>query len=193
MSFKQTAQKWITLAMPYGPVGLFFWAFAESSFFPIPPDFLLIALALLNPEKGLWLGLVCTVGSVLGAIFGYVIGLKGGRPLIRKIVSAEKLEKVEHYYNKYDVWAVGIAGFTPLPYKIFTITAGMFKLNIKRFIIASIVSRGGRFFIVGGLFFFFGETIKPFVLKYFDKITLGLVVLLFLGIYSLKFLHRKKK
>lgn len=190
---KSWTGKWIARMLPFGPLGLFFWAFAESSFFPIPPDFLLIALAMINPKSSLYLALLCTLGSITGAVFGYVIGIKAGKPIIEKLIKKEKLDQAEHLYQKYDVWAIGIAGFTPLPYKLFTITAGMFELNLKRFIIVSLFSRGGRFFMVGTLFYFFGDKIKPFILKYLDTISIVLVVLLIAGFYSLKFLHRKEK
>jgi len=186
---KQLVYKFI----PYGAGGLFAWAFAESSFFPVPPDFLLIALAVISPEKALFYALICTLGSVSGAFFGYYIGIKGGRPLVKKIIKEKTIEKVEHYYKKYDVWAVGIAGLTPLPYKVFTITAGMFELDLKRFFIASVISRGGRFFMVGTLLFFYGAQVKPFLSKYFNWISLGLVVLLVLGFVAVGMIHKIKK
>ena len=172
--------------MPYGTLGLFFWAFMESSFFPIPPDVLLIALSLKAPSLSLWFAFVCTIGSVIGAIFGFYIGKYGGRPLLNKMFKQEKILLVQNYYQKYDVWAVGIAGFTPIPYKVFTITAGAFYLDFKRFLIASIISRSGRFFIVGGFIYIFGDVVKPFVDKYFNYITILFVLLLVGGFYFIK-------
>ncbi|MBW1710998.1 MAG: DedA family protein, partial [Deltaproteobacteria bacterium] len=98
---------------------------------PIPPDALLIALCLINPKAAFIYAFICALGSVLGGIIGYFIGLKGGRPLLKRWFKSEKISLVENYYQKWDVWAVGIAGFTPIPYKIFTISAGVFDLNVR--------------------------------------------------------------
>ncbi len=171
---------------------LFILSFAESSFFPIPPDTLMIPLALLNPKLALFYALLTTVASVIGGVFGYFVGLKGGRPIVKKIISDEKLYQVKLLYQKYDVWAVAVAGFSPIPYKIFTIAAGLFELNLKRFIIASIIGRGGRFFLVGGLIFIFGESIKYFLTKYLEIFIIGLTILLIGGfIFINKILSRK--
>ena len=97
-----------------GILGLFILAFIESSFFPIPPDVFLIPLTLITPELWWLYALVCTVGSTLGALFGYFIGKKGGRPLLRKIISKQKADKVDYYYEKYGDWALGISGFSPI-------------------------------------------------------------------------------
>ena len=131
-------------ATPYAGSALFAIAFAESSFFPIPPDLLLIPLCLANPSLALGYATICLAGSVLGGMFGYLLGLKGGRPLFLKLFSEQKFRVVEHYFQKYDVWAVGIAAFTPIPYKVFTIAAGVFHLNFRRFVLTSIAGRGGR-------------------------------------------------
>ncbi|NQT06679.1 MAG: DedA family protein [Candidatus Omnitrophica bacterium] len=181
--------------LPMGPLGLFMLSFAESSFFPIPPDILLIALALITPESSFFLALITTIGSVLGAIFGYFVGLKGGRPLLEKFVSKEKISLVHNYFNKYEAWAIGIAGFTPIPYKVFTISAGVFYINFTRFIIASILSRGARFFLVGGAIYLFGDTIKLYIEKYFNLFTIAFVLLLVLGFVAIKLfskIHAKK-
>jgi len=109
------------IVIPLGPKGLFALAFVESSFFPVPPDLVLIVMALANPELALFYAAVSTVGSTLGGIFGYCLGIIFGKPLLRRFVSKEKIQRVHNLYNKYEAWAVGIAGFTPLPYKVFTI------------------------------------------------------------------------
>lgn len=152
--------------LPLGWVGLFVVAFTESSFFPVPPDILLIPLCLVAPKFALLYALISTIGSVLGACFGYWIGLKGGRPILKKIAK-RKTEKVEKYFQKYGVWVVGIAGFTPIPYKIFTIASGVFKIDFKKMIIASIISRGGRFFLEAVFIMLFGEQIIWFIENYF--------------------------
>jgi undecaprenyl-diphosphatase len=142
-----------------GPLGLFLLALIESSVFIVPPDTLLILLVLSTPSAGLFLALICTVGSTLGGILGYGIGYYGGRPVLGMIISDEKLEKVSNLYDKYGVWAVAIAGFSPLPYKVFTISSGLFKLNLVVFTIASFLSRGARFFLVAIFLMIFGKSI----------------------------------
>ena len=104
-----------------GWYGLFILAFIESSFFPIPPDLLLIALCLAKPSLGLFFALICTIGSVLGAMFGYGIGYYGGKPLLLRLFSSSKVSKVHNLFERYEAWAIFIAGFTPIPYKVFTI------------------------------------------------------------------------
>lgn len=178
---------WVERAIvPYGTSGIFWHAFAESSFFPIPPDITLIILSLARPELSLWYSLVCTLGSVTGAIAAYVVGKKGGRPLLQKIISREKIEIVQRYFHRYDVWAIAIAGFTPIPYKLFTISAGVFYIKFWRFIWASILSRGARFFMVGGLIYTFGEPIKTFIDRYFNLLSVIFMVLLIGGFYLVK-------
>ena len=176
---------------PYGAWALFALSFAESSFFPIPPDLLLMALAAVDPEHSLWYAAVCTVASVLGGMFGYLIGFKGGRPLLHRLFKQEKVQVVEDYYRRYDVWAVGIAGLTPIPYKVFTIAGGVFAINFPRFVLASLASRGLRFFAEGLLFWFFGPQIQDFVKSYFEIITVSFAVLLVGGFYLLKVMGKK--
>lgn len=171
---------------PYGVVALFLLAFAESSFFPIPPDVLLIALAVISPPLALVYAAVCTVGSVLGGMFGYLIGLKGGKPVLERFVAREKIAAVHHYFDRYNAWAVGIAGFTPIPYKVFTISAGVFYINFRVFVLASCLGRGGRFFIVGGVILFFGPQIQSFLARYYDWVSLAFVVLLVGGFLVLR-------
>ncbi len=176
---------------PYAEVALFAIAFAESSFFPVPPDVLLISMCIASPHRSLWYALLCCLGSVFGGIFGYLIGRIGGRPILVKFVSASKRNLVEHYYNKYDVWAVGIAAFTPIPYKVFTISSGAFLLNFKRFVAASFLGRGGRFFIIGTLFFFFGSGIEAWIRRYINILSVAFVILLIGGFWVLGRVSKK--
>jgi membrane protein YqaA with SNARE-associated domain len=176
---------------PYGAVALGVIAFAESFFFPIPPDVLLIALCLIDPERSLTYSAICSGSSVLGGIFGYTAGKVGGRPLLTRLISQEKIHFVQKYYQKYDVWAVAIAGFTPIPYKVFTVTAGAFLLDLKRFILASALGRSGRFFIVGTLLFFFGKPVSLFIQKYLNLLSVLFVVLLISGFVLIHFWSRK--
>lgn len=168
---------------PYGSWALFGISFAESSFFPIPPDVLLIPLCLGDPSRALWFATICSVGSVLGGIAGYAIGYYGGRPLVHRLFPDAKVRAVERYYDRYNAWATGIAGLTPLPYKIFTISGGACAINFKVFVLASVVSRSLRFFAVAGLIYFFGEPIQAFIDKYLDILSIAFVVLLLGGFW----------
>jgi membrane protein YqaA with SNARE-associated domain len=145
----------------------------------------------MNPANALILAFWCTIGSTLGGVFGYFIGMKGGRPILKRFVTDEKITEIHNYFEKYEGWAIGIAGFTPIPYKVFTISAGLFAVNFKIFFLASILSRGARFFLVGGLLYFYGETIRPFLENNFDKLSLLMVALLFLGFFVLKIFTKK--
>jgi membrane protein YqaA with SNARE-associated domain len=163
---------------PNAGTALFFLAFAESSFFPIPPDVLLIPLCLGDPSRALWFALVCSLGSVLGGAAGYGIGFYGGRPLLHRFFAPEKLLAVERYFERYNAWAIGIAGLTPLPYKLFTLSGGAFAINFRVFLVASVLSRSLRFFAVAGLIYWFGEPIGAFIEKYFELLSVAFVVLL---------------
>ena len=178
-------------ASPHPGWWLFALAFAESSFFPIPPDVLLITLGVATPERAIWYGVVCSLGSVLGGMFGYGIGLWGGRPLIYKIFSATKIQAVERLYDKYNAWATGIAGLTPIPYKVFTISGGAFKINFKIFVIASIVSRCFRFMTEGVLLALFGESIRDFLYTQFNWLSIAFVVLLIGGFWAIHHFGRR--
>ena len=177
---------------PYGAWALFLLAFCESSFFPIPPDILLIALAVAVPKKSLKYALICSAGSVLGGCFGYLIGWQFmtsiGSPIVDFYGLGTKVEYIGALYNKYDAWAVAIAGFTPIPYKVFTIAAGAFKINFSVFVLTSLVSRSARFFIVGGLIYIFGSKIQGFIEKYFNILAVAFTVLLVLGFVGIKYL-----
>ncbi len=182
MAFVNDLIDWTTNTFaPLGSVGLFLLAFIESSFFPIPPDILLIILSLSNPELSLWYALVCTIGSTLGGLFGYFIGYVGKKAVLERMFSQEKIDGVHKYFHKYDAWAIFIAAFTPIPYKVFTIAAGVFSIEIKRFAVASIIGRGMRFFIIGTLIMLYGKIIVEFIDAYFEIITLAVTVLVILG------------
>ena len=173
---------------PYGGLALFVLAFCESSFFPIPPDVLLIALCMANSPMAFWYALICSLGSTLGGMLGYGIGRIGGRPLLERWVRAERIQLVERHYQRWDVWAVAVAGFTPIPYKVFTIASGVFKLNFFLFLLASAISRSLRFFALAALFRKFGPSIKGFIDKYFNLLALLFFILLFGGFLVIKFL-----
>jgi membrane protein YqaA with SNARE-associated domain len=169
-------------ATPYSAWALFLLAVAESSFFPIPPDILLIAMCVALPLRSFRYALICSAGSVLGGCLGYLIGWQFMASLGIRIVEfyglTDKVAAIEVLYQTYDAWAVGIAGFTPIPYKVFTITAGMFKIDFGVFLVASLVSRSARFFIIGGLIYLFGPRIQVFIDRYFDLLAVSFTVLL---------------
>lgn len=176
---------------PQGTWALFLLAFAESSFFPIPPDVLLIALCLGRPRRAAWYALVCTTGSVLGGVAGYAIGYglydSVGRPILEFYHLTEKYAEVQSLYRRYDVWAVGIAGLTPIPYKVFTVTAGAFGISLPGFVAASIVGRGLRFGIVAALLRFWGEPAREFIDRHLGVLTILFVILLLGGFMLVRF------
>ncbi len=171
---------------PHGVWALFLISFAESSFFPIPPDVLLIALCIGDPSKAFLFATVCSVASVLGGMAGYGIGFWGGRPLLKRFFDPERVAAVQRYYDKYNAWATGIAGLTPLPYKLFTISGGAFAINFRIFVLASILARSLRFFAVAGLIYLFGPSIRTFLHDYLNWLTIAFVVLLVLGFWLVK-------
>lgn len=176
---------------PHGLVALFLLAFAESSFFPIPPDVLLIALVLGSLRRWVLFAGVCTVGSVLGGLAGYGIGLflmdTVGVRVIEFYHAQAYWEKVTRWYQLYDFWIVFTAAFTPIPYKVFTIASGAFQINLVGFTLASAIGRGARFFLVAGLLRAFGQPVRRFIDKYFDWLALAFVVLLIAGFAVIRY------
>ena len=170
---------------PYSAWALFAIAFAESSFFPIPPDILLIALAVGLPLRAFRYALICSVGSVLGGAFGYFLGYQFfdtlGGAIVRFYAAEDQYLRIQKMYQQYDAFAVAVAGLTPIPYKVATITAGFFDVNFPRFLLASGVSRSLRFFLIGGLIRVFGPQIRSFIEKYFGILALIFLILLVAG------------
>lgn len=179
---------------------LFIMGVAESIFFPIPVDVLLIALCVSLPPKSFRFAAICTVGSVLGGFFGYQIGsflwYDGAGQFSRLAVffldvipgfTESTFEAVQGLYREYDFVAVFAAGFTPLPYKVFTVTAGVFDISLPVFLLASVASRAARFFLVGALFYYFGAPIKRFIDKYLEMLSIAFLVLLIAGFVLLKY------
>ena len=177
-------------ATPYAIPALFIIAFVESSFFPIAPDVLLIAMVVAVPVGWLKFALVCSIGSVMGGMFGYLIGFQFmdliGNHIVEFYHFQEKWDKIGLLYEKYNAWAVAIAGFTPLPHKVFTLSAGAFKINFPIFVLASAASRSARFFLVAVLLYKFGPPFKALIEKYFNLFTIVFFVLLVLGFLILK-------
>ena len=148
-------------------------SFAESIIFPIPVDVLLMPMSLLNPSMAIWFAMVAMVASVLGGIGGYWLGLRFGRPVLHRFVSPAKADSAERLFNKYGAWAVVVAAITPIPYKVFTISAGVLNLEFKKFVFASVIGRGFRFLFTGALLYLYGEEIRLFIEDHF-----GLLIIL---------------
>ena len=186
---------------PYGILALFILAFSESVFFPIPPDVLLIALALGSTTKSFRYAAICTIGSVSGAFMGYAIGhfvwispdgeFTGFANFFFNNIpgfSIGLFNGIKALYHKWDFWVIFTAGFTPIPYKVFTVTSGVFDINLVMFFIASLISRGARFFLVAWLIWKYGPDIKRYIEKYFNMFAIGFTVILIGGFALIKYL-----
>ncbi|MGM0830963.1 MAG: YqaA family protein [Bacillota bacterium] len=178
--------------LDYGVWGLILVSFADSSFFPIPPDVLLIPLAIANPDSALLYALYTTIASVIGALLGWWIGKKLGRPILVYFFSEKRIQKVEEYFNKYGAMALLIAGLTPVPYKIFTIFAGVSGVKIRVLVIWSIIGRGIRFFLEGAIILALGAKAKPFIEENFTLLTLGAGGVL-IAVYLVYLVIKKRK
>ena len=176
---------------PHGAIALFLLAFAESSFFPIPPDVLLIALVLSSPSTWWRKAANCTIGSVLGGVAGYLIGVflmdSVGVKIIQLYHAEAYYQQIQAWYLQYDVWIVFVAAFTPIPYKVFTIASGAFDMNLLGFCAVSILGRGARFFLVAALLRVAGERMKRFIDRYFDLLAIAFVLLLIGGFALIKY------
>ena len=165
-------------------------SFIESSFFPIPPDIILIPMVLAKRTKAFLFAFICTISSIAGGALGYLIGLilfnSIGIVLVEFYHMEDSIESFRNLYNAYGAWIVIIAGFTPFPFKVITIASGLFQLNFFIFIISSLLSRGARFYLVAGLIFLFGESIKNFIDKYFNFLTILFFILLIGGILIIR-------
>lgn len=178
---------------PYSLVALFLISFAESSFFPIPPDVLLIAMGVGAPRRTLLFASVCLAGSLLGGLFGYAVGfglwgmfsdvffqyIPGFTPVL--------FDRAVTLFNDGAFWTIVTVGFTPIPYKIVTIASGVSQVPLMTFLLASLLGRGARFFLVGGALFLFGPSMKVWIEKYFDRLTILFTVLLIGGFVLVKY------
>ena len=167
-------------------------SFAESSFFPIPPDVMLAPMSVARPERAWWFAFLTTITSVLGGVFGYFIGafaFEYIEPWLQTSAYWPKFVVANNWFDEWGVWVVFVAGFSPIPYKLFTITAGLLSLAILPFIIASFVGRGARFFLVSGLLKYAGPKLEPLVLKYVEWIGWVTVLLLIIAIAYYKYAH----
>ena len=173
-----------TLLMAEHPRALWalaFVAFIESSFFPIPPDLLLIPLVLAAPTRAFWIAFIAVAASVAGGVFGYLIGAFAfeaiGKPILDSLGKAGNIAEFNAKFNAYGLWAVLIAGVTPFPFKVITIMSGWTSMPFGVFLVSAIISRSLRFFAVAALLYFFGSPIRNFIER-----RLGLVFTLFVAI-----------
>ena len=177
---------------PGGVWGMFWLSVAESSFFPIPPDIFLMALSIATPTRAFRYAAICTAGSVIGGAIGYGLGLgfmdSVGQTILNFYGLQDKYLTAQELYRQYDVLAVGAAGFTPLPYKLFTLTAGAFHLDFITFIIVSLFSRAARFFLVAAFIHRYGASVRTFIERYFNLLTIVFLFLLVAGYMLIKFL-----
>ena len=176
----------------FGSSALAVLSFCESSFFPIPPDVLQIALSMERPKRSFHYALISAVASVAGAILGWVIGFALWTWLepvfVPHIISQANIDKVHLAFEDWGFWALFAAAFTPIPFKVFTITAGMMEMKLIPFIAASLIGRSARFFLVATLLYIFGPTVKTWIDRWFGILTFAFLVLIIAGFYSIKFL-----
>lgn len=171
---------------------LFIISFIESSFFPIPPDIMIIPMVLATPKEAYKIAGVATIASVLGGYFGYFIGVYGfeliARPLLEFYGYMAQFAKFENYYHEYGAWIVFGAGITPFPYKIITIASGVVQLDLVVFTIASVIARGMRFYLIAWLLKRFGDPMKVFIEKNLNLLSVLFLLLLIGGFAAVKFL-----
>jgi membrane protein YqaA with SNARE-associated domain len=179
-------------ASPKAALWLAVVAFAEASCFPIPPDVLLIPMALAQPAKAWRFAAICTIASVCGGALGYFIGYavfdQLARPVLELYGYGAKFEAFQALYAKWGLWVILIKGMTPIPYKIVTIASGAAKFNFWLFMAASVVTRGARFFIVATLLHFWGDAVKDFIERRLTLVTTGIAVGIVGGFLALRFL-----
>jgi membrane protein YqaA with SNARE-associated domain len=171
---------------------LFAVSFTESSFFPIPPDAMLIPMVLADRRKAWFYAAICTIASVLGALLGYWIGhelyAKVGQPIIAFYHLEEAVQRYIDDFNEWGTWIILIKGLTPIPFKLVTIASGAAGFSLVPFVLASIVTRGFRFFLVAGLLYRYGEPIRDFIERRLTLVTTAFIILVIGGFVALKYL-----
>ncbi|MFT7529377.1 MAG: membrane protein YqaA with SNARE-associated domain [Gammaproteobacteria bacterium] len=174
----------------HAPAYLCIVSAAESSFFPLPTAMMLAPMCLANRSKSWWLATICTLASVFGGVLGYFIGMylfdAVGQQIIDFYNAQTKFDTAMGWFDTYGVWIVFIAGFSPIPYKLFTITSGMLGLALLPFIVASLVGRAGQFFLVAGLLYFGGERLEKSLQRYVEWIGWGVVIAIVGAYFFLK-------
>lgn len=181
---------WINL----GALGLFIVAFIESIFFPIPPDVILIPLALSSPENSLYFAFITTLGSALGSIVGFYLGKFLGNALLLKFFKKEQVEKAKQIFTKHGGFGIFIAGFSPIPYKVFTILSGIMNYDVKKLFIIALISRGLRFFAEGIIILHFGVDALKLLSENFEIAIIISTIFLIIGyIFFIKIKDKLKR
>ncbi len=156
-------------------VALALVALSESVFFPVPPDPLLIAIGIRQPEAAIWLAALCTVASVAGGVIGRWLGIRYGRPLLLRVAPADKVDAAERMYRRYGAWAVIASAITPIPFKVFTVLSGVMDMELRGFLVAALIGRGIRFMTVGVLIALYGDSVEELIRERFEYVTIGAV------------------
>ncbi len=189
--------EWLTIIeewlLQYGVIGLIIVSFTDSAFSPIIPEVMLLPMGLAAPEK-VWLyAFYTTVASVLGAILGWYIGRKLGRPILLRFIKIDKIQKVEYYFERYGAMAILFAAFTPVPYKVFTVFSGITNVRIRTLLFWSTIGRGGRFFLEAAIIAALGAKAKPFIEEHFALITFGVGLIFMMGFIAYHFIQKRRK
>ena len=179
-------------ASPRAPLWLALIAFAEASFFPLPPDALLVPMVLARPRRAWMLAAICTAGSVLGGCLGYLIGAelldRLAMPILRAYHAEAALGNFQAMYGRWGLWVILVKGLTPIPYKLVTIASGAAHFNFPIFVAASIVSRGARFFLEAGLLRWYGDPVREFIDKRLTLVTTLFLVAVIVGVVALRYI-----
>jgi membrane protein YqaA with SNARE-associated domain len=174
----------------YAQVILCLVGFSESVFFPIPPDVMLAPMALSTPKKAWYLAGLTTLASAIGGAVGYALGYWLYEPVALPFVEAmhyqDKMQHIQHWFSEYGVWIVFVAGFSPIPYKVFTVSAGLMQMAFFPFFVASVIGRGSRFFLVAGLMYWGGEKMRDKLREIVDLLGWGVVILIAIGVLLYK-------
>ena len=176
----------------YGVVGLFTVSFIESFISPILPDLLLIPMALSAPEQAIYYSIVATAASVLGGIIGYFIGNRLGLPVLQKYAPAKHVDRIHNWLDKYGGWAIFFAAMAPIPYKFVSISAGVFRVNMVVFLLASVIGRGKRFLLEGILIFYYGPQAIELIKRYSNNFIIGFIVVTVLVCIGIKVMRMRK-
>ncbi|MBF0519439.1 MAG: DedA family protein [Nitrospirae bacterium] len=195
MKFLRKFYEWVLhwAYTSYAVPALFVLSFAESAFLPIMPEVILFPLCLSRHKKAFYYAFVCSISSVLGGLFGYLIGLEFwsiGQKIVFHYMTPEKFESVRLTYHNHEAWVIFMAALTPVPYKIFTIAAGFFRGDLAVFTIASILGRSAKFFMIVAPFYFFGPGIKSKIEKYFHIIGVFVIIVVVIIILIIKLVKR---
>ncbi len=181
---------------PWAVLVLALHSFTESIFNPIPVDPLIVPMSFLRPELAFLYAAVATLSSVAGALLGHWMGQRLGHPLLLRFLSAEKIARVETLFQRYGPWAILVAAITPVPYKVFAITAGVLEMDRRPFLLFSLIGRGVRFFFIAGLIIVFGRAVERYVERYlgtnFEVLTAGVAALLTIVAVAVFFIMNKR-